>query len=130
MPVPEIDAERLLRSLMTTGVPAWFADESESPAAGPFPDAELSRLNIPITEFFCLGLAIPPDLRTVFHNFSQKIHSDRWVIERLNGDKGKWFKQLSLKLRKGRKKKKTNERKIKNIFNEIMQFKIKEKANI
>lgn len=86
MPVAEIDAERLLRSLITTGVPAWFADESESPAAGPLPDVELSRLNIPITEFFCLGLEMPPVLRLGFHNVWQKNHSDRWVSERLNGE--------------------------------------------
>lgn len=59
IPVPAIEADRLLRSFITTGVPAWVFEESESPA-GPEPDTVLSRLNIPITEFFCLGLAIPP----------------------------------------------------------------------
>lgn len=61
--MPEIDAERVFRSRITTGVP----DESES-TAGPDPDTELSRLNNPITEFFCLGLAIPPTFS------SQQIH--------------------------------------------------------
>ena len=57
MPVTEIDAERFSRSLPTTGVTA-VSDESESLDS----DTELSRLNNPITEFFCLGLAIPPGL--------------------------------------------------------------------
>ena len=62
--VPAIEADRLSRSL-TTGVPEIVFDESESPA-GPVPDTELSRLNNPITEFFCLGFAIPPTLSIIY----------------------------------------------------------------
>lgn len=52
-----MDADRL--SLGET--PGCVADESESPP-GPEPDTELSLLNSPMTEFFCLGFAIPPTL--------------------------------------------------------------------
>lgn len=60
--MPEIEADRSRRSFKITGV---VAEESESPL-GATPDTELSRLNNPITEFFCLGLAIPPTLTLFF----------------------------------------------------------------
>jgi hypothetical protein len=73
---PAIDAERL--SLVTTGVIDCVAEESESPP-GPVPDTELSRLNNPIHEFFCLGFAIPPTLTIRFH-FVTENRSERQVI--------------------------------------------------
>jgi hypothetical protein len=101
--VPETDADRSrCGGLITTGV---VAEESESPA-GPEPDTELSRLNNPITEFFCLGLAIPP---TLTHKGGDWVKLCVAVV--LKGDQGKVRQAITIKS-KERKEEKTKKKKL------------------
>lgn len=86
-----MEAERFPRSRMTTGVPVWVIEESESPAT------ELSRLNNPITEFFCLGFAIPPMLTNISHR-NRKKHQE-CMISRVNEKcSGNWTKKNERKI--------------------------------
>lgn len=82
IPVPDMDADRLSLegSLTTIGkFPGCVADESESPP-GPPPDTELSLLNSPMTEFFCLGFAIPPTLNV------HSVHHKKFEKRQVYGD--------------------------------------------
>lgn len=115
IPVTAIDAERLERSLPTTGVIA-VSDESESRDS----DTELSRLNNPITEFFCLGLAIPPGLEwvlfwgciTVMENVNGRWEFEkvvdwckkRWDARQVRQAKNGWNKSTETEGEKKKKK--------------------------